>query len=84
MNNTIGTRIKSRRKECGMKSKELAAHAGISHIQMSRIESGSRGVTLDMLVCFAKRLNCSTDWLVGLSDDPQIQGVSILMLDKLT
>lgn len=62
-------RLVQRRKQLGIKARDFAALCGISAVQLSRIETGGRGVTSDMLVTFCKNLSCSADWLLGLSND---------------
>jgi len=62
-------RLIKRRKEMGLKSKELSKLCSMSDMQISRIESGERGVTIDTLVKLSQTLGCSTDWLLGLSND---------------
>lgn len=62
-------RLVALRKARGISSKDLGEMVGIRHIQMSRIANGKRGVTGDVLYGFAVALNCSTDFLLGLSDD---------------
>ena len=64
-------RLVQRRRDLHLQSQELAALCGISPIQMSRIECGRRGVTVDMLVKLAHHLDCSTDYLLGV-DTPEI------------
>ena len=40
---------------------------------ISRIETGTRFVPDYEIPIFAKVLNVSTDWLLGLTDDPKVK-----------
>jgi transcriptional regulator with XRE-family HTH domain len=57
----IGQRIKLLRQDRGMTQMELAAQLDISQSNLSAIERGARGVTVNQLVRIAKALGASTD-----------------------
>jgi transcriptional regulator with XRE-family HTH domain len=68
----LGDRILRRRRELNLTQAAVAEKTGLKQFHISRIESGdikdAKGDTLRRL---AEALDCSTDYLVGLTDDPQ-------------
>ena len=65
----IGIRITQLREERDWKKTELARRLGISHSQVSRIESGETGtLSSDILIRLAEVFDVSTDYLLGLTD----------------
>ena len=65
----IGMRITKLREEHDWKKTELARRLGISHSQVSRIESGETGTpSSDILIRLAEVFDVSTDYLLGLTD----------------
>jgi len=65
----IGTRITQLREERDWKKTELARRLGISHSQVSRIESGETGtLSSDILIRLAEVFDVSADYLLGLTD----------------
>ena len=43
---------------------------GLTHKSISTIESGVRGTTIEKLILLAKFFEVSTDYLLGLKDEP--------------
>lgn len=65
----IGMRIAALREERDWKKTELAKRLGISHSQVSRIESGETGtLSSDILIRLAEVFDVSADYLLGLTD----------------
>ena len=65
----IGMRITQLREERDWKKTELARRLGISHSQVSRIESGETGtLSSDILIRLAEVFDVSADYLLGLTD----------------
>ena len=65
----IGIRITQLREERDWKKTELARRLGISHSQVSRIESGETGtLSSDILIRLAEVFDVSADYLLGLTD----------------
>lgn len=65
----IGMRIAALREERDWKKTELARRLGISHSQVSRIESGeTRTLSSDILIRLAEVFDVSADYLLGLTD----------------
>lgn len=61
---TIGTRIKKRRIELGLKQMEIKDAVGISSGNLSDIENGNRAPSMTTLYRLSQILNCSIDWMV--------------------
>ncbi len=62
------------RKAAGLSQKELGEVLGLSQNAISSIESGSRGTTIEKLVLLAEFFHVSTDYLLGITDDPAWRG----------
>ena len=63
-------RVKELRKSRGMTQKQLGEAIGLTQKAISTIESGLRETTFDKLILLAKFFNVSTDYLLGLKDEP--------------
>ena len=61
----IGTRVRERRKEKCWTQKELAQRVGTSYKYISHVENGIKFPSLEMLVCLARELEVSLDYLVS-------------------
>lgn len=69
---TIGARIKNRRKELKLTQTDIKAAVGISSGNISDIENGNRLPAASTLVQLAEALQCSIDWmLTGASPEPE-------------
>ena len=64
-------RIRSLRLENKLSQDDLAKILNVSKTYVSDIERVRRTTTLDKLVELANALNCSTDYLLGLTDNPE-------------
>ena len=53
-----------------MSQKELGEVVGLTHKSISTIESGLRSTTIEKLILLAKFFDVSTDYLLGLKDEP--------------
>jgi len=68
----IGTRILLARRKRGLRQGEVAKLAGISAKQMSQIETNKRpGVQAVTIAKIAQVLHVSTDYLLGLKEEPE-------------
>lgn len=63
-----GQRIAERRNYLQMSQEELAALLGTTQKQISRYENGRNDPTGEVLIKFARALDTSADWLLGLTD----------------
>lgn len=66
----VGSRIKERRIALNLSQEALADAVGTSQKQISRYESGTNDPTGNVIVAFAKALETSSDYLLGITDDP--------------
>lgn len=67
---TLGDRIRYIREKRNILQKQLADALGITNVQLSRYETGDRKPDPDTLKEIAKYLEVSTDYLHGLTNDP--------------
>lgn len=68
--NIFCERIRSLRISCNLSQQQLGEILGISKPAVSDIERGRRTTTIEKLVEIAEQFNVSTDYLLGLSDNP--------------
>lgn len=67
----FASRLLSLRKERSISQQALADHLGVSFHQVSKMETGQRGASLEVACALADYFDVSLDYLVGRSDDPQ-------------
>ena len=48
----------------------LAKEFNVNQITISQYERGTRQISLDMLINYAKKFNVSTDYILGLTKNP--------------
>lgn len=72
--NIFAERIYLLRKEAGLSQKQLGEILGLSNKAICTMEGGSRGTTIEKLVLLAKYFHVSTDYLLGITDDPAWRG----------
>ncbi len=70
----FGIRVLEQRKKLGLKQSEVGEMVGLSHKAISTIESGNRGTSFDKLIALAYAFQVSTDYLLGITDDPTWRG----------
>ena len=63
-------RVKKLRKQQKMNQQELGEALGLTQTAISAIESGTRTTTIEKLILLAKFFDVSTDYLLGLKDEP--------------
>jgi len=74
----IQDRITELREQNGWSKAELAERIGIDASRMGRIESGeTKSVGDDVILALAKAFGVSTDFLLGISDDPEPNNYNI-------
>ena len=74
---TIGYRISKARRYKNMNQKELASKANIPEGSLSRYENDIREPKAGALVQIADALEVSTDYLLGLADEMEVQNNSL-------
>ena len=68
-------RLKQLRIQAKLQQKELGAQIGLSANAISMIETGNRETSFEKLVQLAEYFHVSTDYLLGLTDDPTWRGM---------
>ena len=63
-------RVKKLRKARKLSQQGLAEVLGLTQTAISGIESGLRGTTIEKLILLAQFFEVSTDYLLGLKDEP--------------
>lgn len=69
---SFADRLKALRAAKGIKQSELAAIIGVRNTAISMMESGERGPSAEVLCALADCFNVSLDYLVGRTDNPEI------------
>lgn len=68
----VRTRLRSLRTALGLSLDELAARTNLSPSTISRVETGKRTISLDILVPLARALQADLDALLDVSDDADV------------
>lgn len=69
-NEKFGERLRELRKAKDEKQDDLAEILGIKKAQISEMENGKKGTTLEKLVLICEHYQVSADYLLGLSNEP--------------
>ena len=64
----LGERIRQRRQDKGWSSRQLATLIGIRPQSLHAIEHSKTWPSIPTLIALAQALECSLDWLCGLTD----------------
>ncbi len=67
----IGDRLKQLRKARRYSQADMGKALGISQQMVAKWEQGDVEVTSDTLTRLARLLDCTTDWLLGLVENPE-------------
>ena len=70
----FGMRLRLARKAAKESQDSLAKAMGVTHTQISDMENGKVATTLEKLVFLCERYQISTDYLLGVTDDPTWRG----------
>jgi len=70
--NVVRTRLRSLRTTLGLSLEELAARTNLSPSTISRVETGKRAISLDILVPLAAALNIDLDSLLDVHSDDDV------------
>ena len=62
-------RIRNLREDSDLSQKQIADYLGCSQVAYSYYEIGKRSLPLDLLCKLADFYNCSTDYLLGRTDE---------------
>ena len=72
--NIFGERLRSLRKGKNLVLADIAGLLNISTTQAGDMENGKTGTSLQRLVTLAEFYRVSTDYLLGITDDPTWRG----------
>ncbi len=67
-------RVSLLRKQSGLSQKQLGESIGVSNKAICTMENGTRETTFEKLVRLAEFFHVSTDYLLGITDDPTWRG----------
>ena len=70
----FGDRLRAAREQKGISQKSVAELLGVTRTQISDIENGKTGTSMARLVTLAEFYHVSTDYLLGITDDPVWRG----------
>ncbi len=65
----VGERIVLLRRRKGFTQPELARRTGMGITTLNRIENAHQSMAMEKVVALAQVLGCTSDYLLGLSDD---------------
>ncbi len=65
------------RKQAGLTQGELGEILGLTDKSISVLESGQRSTTIEKLLLLAEYFHVSTDYLLGVTDDPAWRGAPL-------
>lgn len=63
-------RIRELREDHDLLQKDLAAYLHCSQVAYSRYELGTRDIPTEVLIALAKHYKTTTDYILGLTDNP--------------
>ena len=69
-------RLKQLRKQAKLQQKELGERIGLGANAISMMETGNRETSFEKVVLLAEFFQVSTDYLLGITDDPTWRGDS--------
>ncbi|MCL2674417.1 MAG: helix-turn-helix domain-containing protein [Defluviitaleaceae bacterium] len=69
----LGGKLKKLRLEKGVTQKQIADYLGVASHSVQRFEYGTNNPSLENIVKLAEFFEVSTDYLLGVSDNPQRQ-----------
>ena len=66
-------RLKDIREDRDITQKTVAEYLHIKQNTYSQYENGQRGLPIEILIALSRYFNVSTDFILGISDNPNIQ-----------
>ena len=70
----FGERLRKLRNSQSVSQMQLANALGLTQNSIGMMERGYRGTTIEKVVLLAKYFHVSTDYLLGITDDPAWRG----------
>lgn len=83
VNEIFARRIKELRAEKGFSQQQLGDLVGVSKVSIFNYENGLQQPSLEILVNLAKSLNCSVDFLLGVSDNLEDEDKHIFIIKSI-
>ncbi len=71
--NNYYPRVKDLREDHDLTQQYVSEYLGMKQPQYSRYENGLRDIPTDVLIKLSKLYTTSVDYILGLTDNPQIQ-----------
>lgn len=71
MSNSVGSRLKTRRKELNLTQKEVGVKSMISEFTVSKYERDYSSPDVETLKRLSDALDCTSDYLIGKADQPK-------------
>ena len=81
VNFTIGTTIRQKRKEAGLRQFDLAEYLGLSRAAIVNIERGRQSCNIEYLYKIADKLDISVHDLIPVNCKPKLKIVKIKSID---
>lgn len=81
---TIGAILKKRVKERGYTQEKFANKVGVKYSTLRKYMSGKAAYSYELLLLFADELECSVDYLLGLSKSPMKEHYDIAEQTRLS
>ena len=63
-------RLREQRLNCGMTQSAVALHLGVNRTTYTKYETGEREPDFSVVTALAELYGCTTDYLLGMSDNP--------------
>lgn len=82
MTSLMGERIKMLRKQKKMTQTELGSKLNLTHVSISGYERGTRLPDTDILSRMADILDTSTDYLLGKTNNPKKDDISVHYFER--
>ena len=70
----FGERLRQLRLKAGLQQRELGERLGIGYNAIGMMERGHRGTTIEKVVLLSEFFHVSTDYLLGITNDPTWRG----------
>ena len=83
VNEIFARRIKELRAEKGFSQQQLGDLVGVSKVSIFNYENGLQQPSLEILVNLAKSLNCSVDFLLGISVNSEDEDKHIFIIKSI-
>lgn len=71
---SFGVRLMKAQNRAKIHNSELARMINVNRATIAHLRLDERGLSVGLLTRLCDALSCSADYLLGLSDDPQVRG----------